>query len=109
MVEQTAIFIQRGVRCDGLSVFIDRLATGERWTATPLNFTKVELYAADGLPTFNLSNKETQHLMDQLWDCGLRPTAEVGTTKQVGALKNHLADLQKLVFKYDTKIKKGTE
>ena len=40
-----------------------------------------------------------QSLMDQLWNCGVRPAAGQGSAGQLAATERHLADMQKLVFK----------
>ena len=51
-------------------------------------------------PTFSLEAKGAQALMDQLWDCGFRPSQ---SEREVGALKateRHLEDMRSLVFKF---------
>lgn len=47
-------------------------------------------------PTLCLDSKEAQILMNQLWDCGVRPTS-VGSTSHLTALENHLHDLQAIL------------
>jgi len=45
-------------------------------------------------PSFVLRYEEAQGLMDQLWDCGLRPSeGNAGTATQ-----KHLEDMRRLVF-----------
>lgn len=41
-----------------------------------------------------------QAMMDHGWELGMRPTgvSDADTTKQIAAIKDHLADMQKLVF-----------
>ncbi len=50
-------------------------------------------------PTFSLDDAGTQRLFDQLWDMGFRPADGTGNSGHIAALKYHLEDLRKLVFK----------
>jgi hypothetical protein len=50
-------------------------------------------------PSFNLDRMEAQTLMDDLWNCGIRPTEGSGSAGALRAVERHLEDLQKLVFK----------
>lgn len=49
-------------------------------------------------PTFELKIEAAQQLMDELWQCGIRPTNEVGSVGQLQATEKHLEDMRKLVF-----------
>ena len=55
-------------------------------------------------PSFRFSERTdgnaVQSLMDDLWFCGVRPTAGVGSAGQLSATERHLADMQKLVFEH---------
>jgi hypothetical protein len=56
----------------------------------------------DGLerePTFSLSPEEAQTLMDDLWQCGLRPTEGTGSAGSLKATERHLEDMRTLVFR----------
>ena len=46
-----------------------------------------------------LSVDKAQKLMDDLWHCGLRPSQSIGSVGQLDAVKYHLEDMRKLVFK----------
>lgn len=48
-------------------------------------------------PAFTLRMEEAQRLMDQLWDCGLRPTEGTGSAGAMAATQRHLEDMRKLV------------
>jgi hypothetical protein len=37
-------------------------------------------------------------LMDQLWNCGLRPTEGTGSAGALGATQKHLADLKEILY-----------
>lgn len=51
-------------------------------------------------PLLQLTKEEAVDLMDGLYQQGIRPT-EVGTAGQLAAMKYHLEDMRKLVFKND--------
>jgi hypothetical protein len=55
---------------------------------------------ADFPPLMAMSQDMGQQLMDQLWECGLRPSEGAG---QVAAVQAHLADMRALVFKKEPK------
>lgn len=50
-------------------------------------------------PTFSLSMDEAQTLMDDLWNCGIRPTEKIDNPGELRATKYHLEDTRKLVDK----------
>lgn len=49
-------------------------------------------------PTFRLEYQHAQTLMDDLWNCGLRPTEGAGSAGAMAATQAHLQDMRKLVF-----------
>ena len=50
-------------------------------------------------PSIRITREQAQHLMDQLWTCGLRPTEGAGSAGALAATERHLRDMQQLVFK----------
>jgi hypothetical protein len=48
-------------------------------------------------PLMSLGFNMAQQLMDQLWDCGLRPSEGAGSVGQMAAVQAHLADMRALV------------
>lgn len=50
-------------------------------------------------PTFSLTQGAAQILMDDLWNCGLRPTEGTGSAGSLAATQKHLEDMRTLVFK----------
>lgn len=50
-------------------------------------------------PTFHMQVDHAQQLMDELWLAGLRPTAGAGQAGAIDAVKFHLEDMRRLVFK----------
>lgn len=49
-------------------------------------------------PTFSLGESNTQLLMDELWNCGFRPSEGSGSAGAFAAQGSHLKDMQRLVF-----------
>jgi hypothetical protein len=49
-------------------------------------------------PTISLSPHEAQMLMDQLWQCGMRPTEGTGSAGSLAATERHLKDMREIAF-----------
>jgi len=54
-------------------------------------------------PAMVIGPKEAQRVVDLLWESGIRPRAAAGSAGQLDAVGHHLRDLQKLVFKDQSK------
>lgn len=52
-------------------------------------------------PTVRITNEAAQVLMDELWNCGLRPTEGTGSAGALAATQRHLEDMRTLVFKVE--------
>ena len=50
-------------------------------------------------PCIRLETTEAQKLIDELWNCGLRPSEGTGSAGSLAATERHLKDMQRLVFK----------
>ena len=50
---------------------------------------------------FTMSHDECTQVMDQLWNLGIRPSNGAGDANAFEAVKYHLEDMRKLVFKKD--------
>jgi hypothetical protein len=51
-------------------------------------------------PSLHLDLSAAQQLMDELWQCGLRPTEGTGSAGAFAAQGKHLEDMRKLVFEH---------
>lgn len=49
-------------------------------------------------PFLRLRMDEAQRLIDELWQCGLRPSEGTGSAGSLAATERHLADMRKLAF-----------
>lgn len=54
-------------------------------------------------PTLRLGHEAAQELFDDLWNAGFRPNKGEGTAAHVDAMREHLADLRRLVFDHSVK------
>lgn len=72
--------------------------TGMLSVMAPATFYEKEAgsYADPGL---SLHVDTAQKLMDELWQCGIRPTNGVGSVGQLAATEKHLEDMRALAFK----------
>lgn len=50
-------------------------------------------------PTFSLPPNAAQMLMDELWNCGLRPSEGSGSAGQLASVQKHLEDMRAIAFK----------
>lgn len=70
---------------------------GDGTRSVGTNVTMQEI--GDGViqqPTFSMGQKECQSLMDQLWQCGFRPSEGSGSAGSLAATQRHLEDMQKI-------------
>ena len=85
----------------GISIFIDEVRGDKIFVAEPVVMKEHEPFESDyGVgPTVQLEKHAAQKLMDDLWDCGLRPSEGSGSAGQLAAVQNHLEDMRKLISK----------
>lgn len=50
-------------------------------------------------PNLIIETYAAQELMNDLWNCGIRPSQAKGTAGQLEAVNKHLEDMRTLVFK----------
>lgn len=88
-------------RCYRIGIFAFR-PNGDYYAADNIKLDKI---GSDGkmnrefIPdALKLNENQAQELMDSLWDAGIRPNQAKLKKLQVGALENHLSDLQNLTF-----------
>lgn len=67
--------------------------------AEPIVFKAVDDGEAAPCPALRLSIQSAQQLMDELWQCGLRPSEGTGSAGALAATQRHLDDMRRLVFK----------
>jgi hypothetical protein len=74
------------------------LEGGRHSVAEPIIMQVVDDQPRAIAPTFTLDGHAAQMLMDQLWDCGLRPSEGSGSAGALLATQKHLEDMRRMAF-----------
>lgn len=83
----------------GINIFAAKEnASGCYAVAQPIEFVESERDLQITTPVMGLSLSEAQNLMDELWQCGLRPSEGTGSAGSLAATQNHLKDMQTIAF-----------
>lgn len=90
---------RNGYRHDTVSIYVDCEDGSKIFSAKPIEFEQRELYEVDSEPYLEISKHIAQKLIDDLWDCGLRPSEGSGSAGQLAATQKHLEDMRKLLSK----------
>lgn len=96
MIEIRAI--RHHARFPGISIFIDEKRGDKFFSALPITMTECNPYESDFSPIVLLKEHAAQKLMDDLWDCGLRPSESSDSAGQLAATQKHLTDMRQLIF-----------
>lgn len=93
------------MRFRGVNIFIEEERNQRYYLADPVvlkdRTEDVKMFTPT-TPSTTLSPTAAQQLIDDLWDCGLRPSEGSGSAGQLAAVERHLEDMQTLVFKGNT-------
>jgi hypothetical protein len=65
---------------------------------THMTLTEIENDSLAVEPSCRLDQTQAQRLMDELWQCGLRPSEGSGSAGSLAATERHLEDMRRLVF-----------
>lgn len=103
--EELTIRARRGdIRCgcpDTVKLYAYLTRNGSQWCPDgKLKFKELAGYDRY-LPSesfLDIDINEAQKLMDDLWDCGLRPSEGTGSAGALAATQKHLNDLRKIAF-----------
>jgi len=83
----------------GISLYMRQETVGLGMSiARPVEFVSYDMNMT-AEPMIRLSIEQGQQLIDELWQCGLRPSEGTGSAGSLAATERHLADMRKLVFK----------
>lgn len=96
MKTKTVIRVEKSIQRQAISLFVSK----GKALAVDLVFREHDPDCCLAWePTMNIQETEAQVLMDDLWAAGLRPTEGSGSAGAIAAVKFHLEDMRKLVFK----------
>lgn len=83
---------------EGISIYLRQRTVGHGDSvAAPVTMMRREPGAIVE-PMLRLEIQAAQQLMDELWQCGLRPTEGTGSAGSLKATENHLADMKRIAF-----------
>ena len=90
-------------RGPGISIFASSRSPSDDLVGVfePLTCTLKKDEGIMHVPILVIEENAAQELMDSLWNIGIRPSNGEGSVGQIGAIKDHLHDLQRLVFNHN--------
>lgn len=94
------IRVDKSFLSEAINVYVlDRGSDHRASLAVSMTMEKMKEGAMFPQPTFSIERREAQALMDELWQCGLRPSEGTGSAGAFAAQGKHLQDMRQLVFK----------
>lgn len=63
-----------------------------------LTFEAIPVGMTFGGPTLTIDQNAAQQLIDELWQCGLRPSEGTGSAGSLAATERHLKDMQSIAM-----------
>lgn len=93
--KETLIRAERCIFNNRIELYLAEIGGAGRSVATKLILEHVP----DGSPAepfLTLKTGDAQRLIDELWDCGLRPSEGSGSAGALAATERHLKDMQEI-------------
>lgn len=88
----------------GISLYARQVTEGVGFAvAMPLVMESVAVPGSNANPFAVIGIDEAQNLMDELWECGIRPTEGTGSAGSLAATQRHLEDMQKIAMLFVNK------
>jgi len=97
MVRNLKFHAERQPFTGGMALHVGADQDGKLFVGTPLVMRDAEPGMVTR-PVMTLTQTAAQQLMDELWNCGLRPSEGAGSAGQLAATERHLADMRTLTF-----------
>jgi hypothetical protein len=83
---------------EGVSIYMRQRTVGQGClTAAQVSMVAIAL-GERAEPMMRLGIEQAQQLMDELWQCGLRPTEGSGSAGSLAATERHLKDMQAIAM-----------
>lgn len=100
MTPRREFFARREFFTDGISLFLrERPGDGSTLFAAPAQMVASEdPFVGPQEPFVRITYDEAQRLVDELWQCGIRPSEGTGSAGSLAATERHLADIRKVAF-----------
>ena len=94
---RTEIFAERQIWTNRIAVHIGtRRGDGLLQVLRPGIAETIPEDGLRGEPAMSFTLDEAQRLMDELWNCGLRPSEGMGSAGSLAAVERHLKDMQSI-------------
>ena len=97
---QLKLRAMRGDICFGadyIRLYAFKRQNKERYAAQKLDWVEAKTNTR-AEPFLEIEAQEAQQLMDDLWDCGLRPSEGTGSAGAMAATQKHLEDMKTITF-----------
>lgn len=99
MDDTIRIRVARRDYCNYCDILIEmRKSDGSRAIVSNVVFDEVIKQDAPVRESLSISDTAAQALMDNLWECGYRPTEGKGSAGAMRATERHLEDMRKIAF-----------
>lgn len=95
MTENLLIHAKRELWSDDIAIHMAEKKQNALFVAMAVTFTEQPAHYAHD-PFLRLRTTEAQRLMDELWNCGLRPSEGSGSAGSLAATERHLKDMQSI-------------
>jgi hypothetical protein len=92
-------FAEKSIFQSGIKLHMADVSGKRIAVATNITFYEVDDNSVREAPLLNLSAEDAQHLMDELYHVGMRPSQAAGSAGQLDAVKYHLEDMRTLALK----------
>lgn len=92
------IRMQRQIFSGNIEIQFIEETNGRVYVAMPLEFKLLDEVGFYAPPFMSINPTEAQQMIDELWNCGLRPSEGSGSAGALAATEKHLKDMQKIVF-----------
>jgi len=83
---------------DGIKLYAYQKQGSEKYVAKKLELVHITESGQALEPFLKIDNHEAQQLMDDLWECGLRPSEGTGSAGAMAAIQKHLQDMKTIAF-----------
>ena len=97
MEQKTLIRAQREIWNDTIAIHLAERKPSGLTVAQAVTMTDIQPGEFTE-PFLRLEHDAAQRLMDELWDCGLRPSEGTGSAGSLKATERHLTDMQRIAF-----------
>ena len=98
MNENLIIRVNKQIYSNSIDIYLaNELFGGKHSVGKSILFETIEQGCYTS-PTLSIDYKTAQKLMDELWNCGIKPSEGTGSAGSLAATERHLTDMREIVF-----------